>query len=295
MNRRNFVSRIGVASIGATILPTSLMSYSPKVTSLGSFLLPILIGEGASFLIKNVFDSFSSNGHDDPVHKIANSSIEIIGNGNTIVSPKYYDQWEYMKGRIGKESLNGMGVEGEIRDMKNALADYGDKAISPVHAIKNVRTIRAKDWIAFCDLSEMQVGRSGNVYVIPRDNRAEKYKEKYWVEENLAYLLYDPVFYCYGLPIENPQVHYVDDALGRQIKEETGLTTTVKSYKSQKFLFRGENACDNEQDDITRVWYNHDKAISKFHKLQSLDGCGDPTIQCKGGVPQDQHRNLIRN
>ena len=302
-NRRNFIRQSfyagtglvlpsyllwGCGNSGANSPNTIISSQSPTihpqiqqanlfggVSKVVGYLIPVLIEQG----VKKLFDSFGTDSSSDHPSSVVDQSINIFSNGQYEVSASYKNHYnKIVSSKLGTERLNGVGFLGEDTTIKSTMNDMNARATSPIHSVKDLNTFNVNSWNSYCDLSDLQTDDSGRVYVTPRDDRQAQWKDTFFVTQELAYLLYNPLYYCHGLPIENPQIYQIDDRFKRDVYQRTGLTTSKNSYSTQKFYFHGTNCKDLKSKEPETIYFGVDDALHAYFNLSTLKPCGD----CKG-------------
>lgn len=290
MNRRTFISTSSTASLGA-LLPFNSFSRSPeKDDSWGralGFLIPILIDKGIDALF-DAYEKWTSP------QFVVDESIRIINENHNGDYNSYYNT--NIRPRLGKKSLNGQGyreIDGDIRSKMHGKYKY---ATTPVHSIRDFadsndieKNFDPDLWSNFCDNSNLQVDDIGNVEVSPTDNRPIDYKGVFTVYSDQSYLIYDPNYFCVGLPTEDPVRHSINGTLFRDIRDKTGIKPTVESYYTQHFHYQGES-CKPLGGNQRTIYWGYDDAISKYCGLTDIETCGDPSDNCKDGTDREIRR-----
>lgn len=289
--RRDFINQSLYAGLGLTLpsflffscentsKPSSIIA-TPVKSSVGGgvikivgYLIPVLIEQ----TIKKLFDSIGTN-TGDPA-SIVDQSINIFSEGNYEVSTSYGNHYNrIIKPKIGTIKLNGIGLTGDDPSIKSRMNDFGARATTPIHSVRDLDNFSIDSWNNYCDLADLQADDIGRIYVTPRDERRDEWKETVYVTEELAYLLYNPLYYCHGLPIENPQRHYVNDKMKRDIYNKTKIKTNKSVYYTQRFFFQGTNCQPMQSTAPENIYYGVDNALSQYFELNTIKPCGD----CKG-------------
>jgi len=281
LNRRNFIQNSAFATMGLYTSPfwtkSLLASPAPKpyLARILGYLIPFVV-EGIDIL----YDMYQDNSQPDV---IVNQSIVNIYNNSYDISEGYRAHYtNAVKPYLDTAKLNGVGYYDDDDQVRSVMNDYSSKASTPLHSIRNVKHFNRNTWEQYCDISDLVISRGDSrVYVTPRDQRPAHLKGTFWIEDRFAYLIYNPTYYCKGLPTENRQLHFVDDNLGRKIKEKTGKITSTRQFYTQQWCYWGSN-CNGAEADYHTIYWGHDQAIKEYYGLGVIKGCGDPTIHCHG-------------
>ncbi len=306
MNRQDFLRTSGLASLGL-FLPKFMFSaeLSPtnSLNSLNGFMLPTLLsGDGGK--LDTLFKGFLPGGlgssktaaelFDKGISHVLSSS-----NPNQKIASAYKTHYELIISKLkGTKDLNGMGYTAENLHMAALMSNHKVLADTPIHHVRDLGSFNPTDWSNYCDVADLQIVTTPEgkqrAYVSPKDNRAEEYRKQptFWVESELLHLLYNPVYYCYGLPIQNPQLITIDENTLMKIVKKTGKKASeIKTdYYQQQFYYHGgdKGGCKELkelQNKVHTIWWGHDDAVGDFYELKPLEGCGDPTNNCNNGIP----------
>ncbi|MEL6699661.1 MAG: twin-arginine translocation signal domain-containing protein [Bacteroidota bacterium] len=289
MRRRDFLKTTGTSALALGVFPH--LAYkalgennSPNSWNFIGFLIPTLIDKGIDLMFKTFMDDNDSS----VTSSIVQKGLININNGNFHVSNGYkYFYDNIVRPKVNKRALNGVGYYGTDKNMQEVLNSFdGFSATTPVHCVRELSTFNEQTWARYCDLADLQTSEySDKIFVTPRDSRPDKIKETVWIPKKYAYFLYNPKFYCYGLPTENPQYKRVTESLQRAIKEKTGKTSSSSYYYTQTYCFMGNSICKEPQEDYTTIYWDHDSVIREYFNLKTTKPCGDPTIECDGDSP----------
>ena len=130
------------------------------------------------------------------------------GNGaawrlNNLFLKEHYD--DIVIPKLNKSTLNGIGYGPSDTKLRTVMNDFNEKASTPVHNVKDLATFKEPIWTKYCDLANFQTSElNDRIYVNPIDSCPDKYKEVFWIDQKHSFLLYDPKWYCWGLPCSNP-------------------------------------------------------------------------------------------
>lgn len=279
MNRRNFAISTAIYGTGLMVPFKNNLGKLSDDASWGriiGFLIPVIIDKGIDYL----FDYFDKS---SDAEKLINQSIEIINNTYNTTYKYYYDNM--ILPNKGKSNLNGKGFRQDLPLLRNRMNDANKRATTPVHSVRDVKHFKRDTWSYYCDNANLQVDDDGGVFVNPTDNRPSNYKGVFYVSKKHAYFLYNPSYYCVGLPIENPQYVSVTESLGRNIRQKTGKIPRVSSFYTQKYFYQGDNDCQNGGGNTRKIYwdYGNDAAINEYYGLSSIQACGDPSDYCGDG------------
>lgn len=280
VTRRDFIRKSTLITAGMTMLPSFAFSSKAKTDTsfwrIAGLLIPVAI-EG----IKYYFDNYMKDDSNDSLKKVVNNSFQYIVQNNYPVSKSYKTFWDRAKinSKIGTKDLNGVGYFGTDRQIREVMNDNDARAVTPLYSNFKTKSFEQNIWNGFCDLSDKTADESNRVWVTARDNRKSKWKETFWIDAERSYIVTNPKYYCYGLPIENPVINHVRRDI-TEIKAKTGKSPAVDRYYTQRFCFQGTSVCSEPQEDITTVYWGHDNVIREWKNLKPLDGCGD--TPCKG-------------
>lgn len=242
------------------------------VSQVAGYLIPILIEKG----VKQLFDAFGTGSSSDTPKSIVDQSITIISNGAYEVSKVYDEHYKkIVRPKLGSEKLNGVGLYEEDPKIKSRMNDMGSKATSPLHSVKDLDNFNHDLWNKYCDLSDLQSDDSGRVYVTPRDKRPDEWKDTFYVHQELAFMLYNPLYYCHGLPIENPQRHDINEQMKKDIYQQTGLQTSKNVFYKQRFFYQGDNCGKLKSTIPESIIYGTDEALNKYYNVITMKPCGD--------------------
>ena len=283
MNRRNFILNTGLTALSFP-LTHNFLGIRSKIfirNKLSGFLIPTLIDKS----IDSQFASFTNN--DNPSNTF-NKSIDIINNK---YNPDYSLYYKYkVKPFVGKKELNGRGYMEDVDIIRDKLNDEDKRAISPIHSVRDVKNFDAYEWKTYCDVANLQILSDESLIVMAMDDRPEQFrKEPYSVKKEQAYLVYNPLYYCIGLPIEDPQLKYVNQSFRDEVKNKIGKSPKVRSYYTQRFYYHGAN-CQQQGGQQRTIYWDYDDAISEFFGLVSIDPCGDPSVHCSDGTDKEVTR-----
>ncbi|MCI4651548.1 hypothetical protein [Phaeodactylibacter sp.] len=287
MKRRNFLKNTSLMSAGIYFSPTLLIpEIQPK---LAGFLFPLGVDQGVNSAFNPLLRSNSSP------DKIINEALGTLIDRGKIskneefkkVSLKYKDHYEFgIKPNLDSKALNGEGYYTDTK-MKNAINDYNDKTSTPVHSVKDLLTFNHEKWLQYCDLANLQISsQNDRLYVRPLDNRKPEYKGTWYIDSQYSYMLYNPAYYCYGLPIENPTTIDLQESDYREMRQKTNQVTNAKSYVKQRFYFNGEQACQSIQGKLTTIYWGLDEPLKQYLGTTPIQPCGDPGVECDGDKPQ---------
>lgn len=283
MNRRTFISASTAASLGIFIPGKSLSKFA-TTDSWGrviGFLVPVIIDKAIDFM----YDSFDKN---SSAETVVNESIKVVNNYNSGYND-YYNK--AIKPMLGSKKLNGQGYKTgnpEMRDKMNGDRKY---ATTPIHSVRDVKHFDRETWGHYCDNANLQTDDDDGVMVNPTDNRPSEYKGVFYVDSRHTYLIYNPSYYCVGLPIEDPQYMDVTGSFGRKIKEKTGIEPTVDYFYTQRFYFQGDNDCQGLGGNLRTIYWDHGDAVRKYYGLTPLESCGDPSEDCQDGADRKVNRS----
>jgi len=270
---------MSILGLGTATMPLQALSpLTPRAGKLAGYLIPYLINPA----LKTLFETFFGEKGNTTSTGIVQKGIFNINTGDYQVSKAYKEHYEMIvRPAINKQRLNGVGLNGDNYDLKKSMNDDRAKASTPVHAIKDLKHFDRQIWSTYCDIADLQGSDySDKIYINPQDNRPDKYKGTTWIFKRHSYLMYNPKYYCFGLPIENPQLHNIDYELRKKVYQKTLLQTTGSHYYTQRYFFQGAGVCNNPQEKITTIYWDHDDAIRKYFNLKKIRPCGDPTIEC---------------
>lgn len=287
MKRKNFLRNSTIA-VGGAMLPfkNTIAYYDPQWNTLlriAGYVLPTLVEKG----VELIWDKFFKQ-EEKIAPTIHNTIVQITNVFRYASDPQLskvsddYNQHysRIVRPRIGTVSLNGVGINSNVGDMVQKMNDESQRAITPVHSVKDLHTFDKSIWSRYCDVSNAQNTDSGRIYVQPLDHRPEQYQGVFWMEERFSYLIYEPAWYCWGLPASDPTEYRVSQTLKNDIFYKTGKYTTTDRYFKQEFFFMGENACRNAAQVKKTLWWNHDNALGEYYGLETIKPCGDPTSSC---------------
>lgn len=222
--------------------------------------IPIYINDNLTRLF-NEFQGNERNSSAELIRKSLEMIYESPELGNIGTQYRRYEE-QFVTPRRGTTGLNGRGYNGTSVRMSNRMNDDGVQAINAVHSVCFLGLFQEKDyWVNNKEnLANLQ-STGDRIYVEPIDNRPDKYKGVFWVPEELSFVLYNPIYQVYGLPIEEPQIYRVDERFQRDIFERTGKTTTMGQYYSQKFYYLhiGEESCK-----IHTLYWNTDEVLREY-------------------------------
>jgi hypothetical protein len=296
MNRRNFLA------ITSLSIPSILLGEIGKVNllseqELSGFLFPLDIDKSVKDTFKGIMQKRKpSQVVSDALHKMINSGLNQSSNSEFKgVSNIYNEHFEaIVRPVMGTKHINGLGY-GTDNSIAKRLNEDGIIASSPLHSVKDLDTFDKATWSTYCDNSSLQsLDTVGRTVVRALDNRPDDMCVPFYVDDALAYILYEPTYYCYGLPMENPQKIYLTDSDKRDIREKTGSLPSIDYYFTQSFFFNGQNACQAVQEKKTNIFYGMDSTTSEFFALADVSPCGVPADECNG-IIINTDRPSIRN
>ncbi len=279
MKRSQFIRSAGILILGYN-MPSAFAKKINQQNDLKGYLLPLGIDNALKKIAQSISTGSSSK-------EASTKIINHIVNGNYQVSSYYRNHFlKSVNPIIGNASLNGKGYSGGVYELQKKMNDEGVSANSPVYHMKDHNNFDLNDWRRLCDIADLQnvtdINAQIRTYVKPRDKRMSRYQGEFWVPENLAYILHDPTYYCYGLPTEDPQLHTVGETFQRDIIARTGSHTSVTSFWTQHFFFQGDSACANPAEKEHTIYWGHDEVLKKYYNLSTVKGCGDPASECPG-------------
>lgn len=176
---------------------------------------------------------------------------------------------------VRDQDKNGLEGISQIYQMKEYMNEHEMQASTPAFRTKSSYS-KFNISSQLCDASTIQITKYQDLVVFPLDNRVNN--RVYLTPKSLSYLLFNPKYYCIGLPSQQPQKVYLSYEFKKQIFEETSIEPQIDSYNYQEFTFMGSSICRNGLESgpqKRKIFYNHDDSIRKFFNLVPVDECGD--------------------
>jgi hypothetical protein len=273
MNRKEFIrasSILGASLLSERLFAINLLTGEPEI----GIHLP-----GSNSIIKKRSQAITKG---SDLEKYFFDSVEDIkkevASQKGIITEVVNRFKSYPKGKT-RNGLVRKFVNGKIRDVMDT---HSKTAVTPAYAHKS--DAETFNFTNLCDASIKVVAEDNTLVVQPNDNRPDC--SPFIVEEELAYLLKNPIWYCVGLPSSLPNRFDIDYETKKEIFIKTGLETSRPYYMTQDFMFMGKSICGPDglaSGPVKRtIYYQTDNAISKFYDLTSIEACGDPKeLKCK--------------
>lgn len=280
MNRSQFIKMTSLFVAGNVFKPKEMFSI-PRV-DIGSYLIPTLLNNE----IKNLHNTYKVNVNNMLTStELVEKSIDLIINNDPghPVARKYKNHQErVVKRKKNTASLNGEGLDSVNTVLKNRMNDDRVKASTATHIVSDLNTLNISAWENYCDKHEKQpCEEDDKVYVHSLENNPNQ--DVFYVNRVLDYILYNPIYYCIGLPVEDPQKNFINESMARDIiaKNKTYKTIDKMYYHTQRFRFLGNQCNKDRKPKDTVIYWNYDMAIHEYFALSPVKACGDPSLECQ--------------
>ncbi|RKR84205.1 hypothetical protein BDD43_4432 [Mucilaginibacter gracilis] len=201
--------------------------------------------------------------------ELVEQHIKLAARTNNVEAKKNSMFQEYVvKPIINKAALNGVGPKGNIQRFKDSKLGSASTLVH-THQFPD-QSSAAFDRSRYCDPHQKQIFEEEDCLWITPLTKYNPYENIYWVELELDYILYNPLYFYNGLPMENPQIHTMSPELAQSIYDTNTVHRFVKNktFKTQRFIY--SDTPDNNpfrNPIITKIWWGHDLAVQEYNNL----------------------------